>query len=193
MNNKKPTDKEAKQAIQTLLKYIGEDLNREGIIDTPKRVIQSYIKFFSGYKQNPKEILSNTFKNTDNYDDIILLKNICFKSYCEHHMVSIIGKANIAYIPDKEIIGISKLVKLVKIFAKKLQTQEHLTIQITKAIENVLQPKGVAVIIKSFHECLGIHEQQNNTNEAYMITKCMKGLFKDNNYNDQLLSLINNM
>ena len=168
---------EAKEAIKTLLRYIGEDTDREGLLDTPRRVIDSYKEFFAGYEQNPKEILSTTFKEVGNYDEVVLLKDITFTSHCEHHMVPFIGVAHVAYIPRNKVVGISKLARLVDAFARRLQIQERMTVDIAQTIADVLEPKGVAVIIKAKHQCMttrGVGKPHSDT-----VTSCMRGLFRE--------------
>jgi GTP cyclohydrolase I len=149
---------------------------REGLMDTPRRVVEAYREFFAGYEQNPDEILAKTFEEVENYDEIVLLKNMRFESHCEHHMVPIIGKAHIAYIPDGKVVGISKIARLLDVFAKRLQTQELMTQQIAGTIERVLKPRGVAVIIDAYHECMttrGVHKSETST-----VTSSMHGVFK---------------
>jgi len=189
MAQKSKSTTSVQEAIQILLKHIGENPNREGLLDTPDRVIKSYKEFFGGYDQKPSEVLSKTFKEFENYDDIILLRNIGFQSHCEHHMVPFFGLVHFAYIPHKKIIGISKIARIIDVFSKRLQIQEALTIQIANAIENSLKPLGLAIIIDSSHQCLttrGVRKEGAN-----MLTMHMKGLFK-NNYDkrNELLNLI---
>ena len=152
--NKKPSRKEAEEAVRTLIKWAGEDVKREGLIDTPKRVVKAYKEFFSGYTENPEEILSRTFEEVEGYDDAVIVRNIRVESHCEHHMVPIVGVAHIGYIPKKRVVGISKLARLVDLFGKRLQTQETMTAQIADTIDKVLQPKGVAVVIDANHQCM---------------------------------------
>ena len=153
---KKPdvTLEEAMKAVETLIKWAGDDPQREGLIDTPKRVVKAYSEFFSGYKEDPREILSKTFDDVQGYNDFVLLKDIDLNSHCEHHMVPIIGKVHIAYLPNKNVVGISKIARVVDIFAKRLQTQETMTKQIADSIQKYLKPKGVAVYIEAFHQCM---------------------------------------
>ena len=185
----KPTVEQAKKAVRILLEYIGEDPDREGLLETPKRVVNSYCEIFKGYGQDPEEILSKTFEDVEGYDEIILLKDICLESYCEHHMLPIFGKVHIAYLPNRKVVGISKLARVVDVFAKRLQTQERLTIQIACSIDNVLQTKGVGVIIDSTHQCMtmrGVRKPQAST-----LTSCMRGIFRDNEKSRaELISLI---
>ncbi|MCB9027068.1 MAG: GTP cyclohydrolase I FolE [Bdellovibrionaceae bacterium] len=173
----RPSPEEAQEAVRVLLRWIGEDPKREGLIETPKRVIKAYKEWFSGYDDNPTEILSKTFEEIDGYDEMVLLKNMRLESHCEHHMAPIIGKAHIAYIPNKRIVGISKLARLVDSFSKRLQTQETMTAQIADTLFEVLKPKGVAVVIDAFHQCMttrGVHKSETTT-----ITSRMLGLFQE--------------
>ncbi|MDI2112668.1 GTP cyclohydrolase I FolE [Commensalibacter nepenthis] len=180
MNNKDnptPTRKDAEEAIRTLIRWTGDNPEREGLLDTPKRVIDSYSEFFAGYKEDPREILSRTFDEVGGYKEIVLLKDIRFESHCEHHMVPIIGNAHVAYFPNSRVVGISKLARIVEIFAKRLQIQERMTSEIANIIQEVLEPKGVAVIIEGSHQCMttrGVH----NTGVS-MITSKMLGVFRD--------------
>lgn len=176
--NHKPTQQEAENAVRTLIAWAGDNPDREGLIETPQRVVNAYKEFFNGYEQDPDKILGKTFEEIADYDDMILLKDMRLESHCEHHMVPFLGKAHIAYIPNKKIVGISKIARLLDVFAKRLQTQEILTAQISEAINRVLQPKGVAVLISAKHQCMttrGIHKIDTAT-----ITKKMTGEFKDN-------------
>jgi len=171
-----PSREEAEKAVRTLIAWAGDNPNREGLIETPKRVVNAYLDFFSGYKEDPKKILGKTFEEIEGYNDIVLVKNIRMESHCEHHMVPFIGSAHIAYIPNKKIVGISKLARLVDIFAKRLQTQEILTSQIANTINEALKPKGVAVLIDAKHQCMttrGIHKVNSST-----VTTTFLGDFK---------------
>ena len=151
---KKITREEAEEAVRTLIKWAGDNPKREGLLDTPKRVVKAYEEFFIGYKESAKEYLSKTFEDVNGYEDIVMLKDITFNSHCEHHMVPIIGKVHLAYLPIKKVVGISKLARTVDIFAKRLQTQETMTQQIASSIYETLKPKGVAVYIEAFHQCM---------------------------------------
>ncbi len=176
--NPKPSQQEAEAAVRTLIAWAGDNPEREGLIETPKRVVNAYKEFFSGYEQDADKILGKTFEEIADYDDMILLKDMRMESHCEHHMVPFLGKAHIAYIPNKKIVGISKIARLLDVFAKRLQTQEVLTIQIAEAINRVLEPKGVAVLISAKHQCMttrGVHKIDTAT-----VTKKMIGEFKDN-------------
>jgi GTP cyclohydrolase I len=172
----RPSPEEAKEAVRTLIRWAGDNPEREGLLDTPQRVIDAYTEFFAGYAENPDDILAKTFEEVADYDEIVLLKNMDFESHCEHHMVPIIGRAHIAYLPDKKVVGISKIARLLDVFAKRLQTQELMTKQIADVIERVLEPKGVAVIIDAKHECMttrGVHKANTTT-----VTSQMRGRFR---------------
>lgn len=173
----RPSIQEAEAAVKTLIAWAGDNPDREGLLETPKRVVNAYRDFFAGYDINPDEILGKTFEEVAGYDDIVLLKNMRMESHCEHHMVPFIGKAHIAYIPDKKVVGISKLARLLDAFSKRLQTQETLTAQIADTIDRVLKPKGVAVLIDAKHQCMttrGTHKIDTTT-----VTKRVTGLFKE--------------
>jgi GTP cyclohydrolase I len=173
----KPTRAEAEDAVRVLLRWIGEDTAREGLVETPKRVVASYDEYFGGYDLDPVEILSLTFEEVEGYDEMVVLRGIDFQSHCEHHMVPIIGKAYVAYLPDRRGGGISKLARVVDAFARRLQIQERLTAQIANTILDVLQPLGVAVILVSEHQCMTTRGV--NKPEATMATSRMVGMFKD--------------
>ena len=173
----KVSEDQALEAVKTLIKWAGDNPEREGLKETPKRVIKSYKDFFSGYNSDPREILSKKFKEVDGYDEIIILKNIRLESHCEHHMVPFIGTAHVGYLPKNKVVGLSKLARLVEAFAKRLQIQEKLTAQIANAIDEVLQPKGVGVIIEASHLCVatrGIHKP-----DSKMVTSRMLGSFRN--------------
>ena len=177
MNNK-PTREEAEEAVKVLISWAGDDPSREGLIETPKRVVKSYEEFYEGYGQDPEEILSKVFEEIEGYDEIVLVKDIPLLSHCEHHMVPILGVAHVGYIPNKRVVGISKLARIVDIYGKRLQTQETMTAQIADTIQRVLEPKGVAVVIDAGHQCMstrGIHKTESST-----ITSRMLGSFRDN-------------
>lgn len=172
----RPSADEAMEAVRTLIRWAGDEPSREGLKDTPRRVIDAYREFFAGYDENPEDILAKTFEDVAEYDELVLLKNMDFESHCEHHMVPIIGRAHIAYLPDRKVVGISKIARLLDVFAKRLQTQELMTQQIADVIERVLAPKGVAVIIDAKHECMttrGVHKSGTTT-----VTTQMRGVFK---------------
>jgi len=174
----KPTRKEAEDAVRTLISWAGDDPKREGLIETPKRVVKSYKEFYAGYNQDPAEILSKVFEEIEGYDEIVLVKDILLESHCEHHMVPILGKAHVAYLPDKRVVGLSKLARVVDLYAKRLQTQETMTAQIADTINEVLKPKGVAVVIDAEHQCMssrGVSKKGTST-----VTSRMLGVFRDN-------------
>ena len=174
----KPTKEEAQKAVRTLIEWAGDNPDREGLVETPKRVVKAYEEFFAGYDDDPEEILRKTFEEVEGYDEMVLVKNIRLESHCEHHIVPILGKAHIAYIPNNRVVGISKLARIVDAFGKRLQTQETMTAQIANTIEKVLEPKGVAVVIDAAHQCMttrGIHKPESST-----VTSCMRGVFKEN-------------
>ncbi|SOE92845.1 GTP cyclohydrolase I [Burkholderia sp. D7] len=173
----RPSREEAEAAVRVLIRWAGDNPAREGLIDTPSRVIRSYEEFFAGYAQNPHDILARTFSEVQGYDEMIVLKDIRFESYCEHHMVPIIGRAHVAYLPRERVVGISKLARLVDAFAKRLQIQEKMTAQIADTLEEVLQPLGVGVILEATHQCMstrGVHKAG-----ASMVTSRMLGTFRD--------------
>ncbi|MEX2449489.1 MAG: GTP cyclohydrolase I FolE [Rhodospirillales bacterium] len=173
-----PTRKQAEEAVRTLILWAGDDPDREGLKDTPARVVDSYREFFEGYEADPEEILQRTFEEVEGYDEMVLLRNIRFESHCEHHMAPILGKAHIAYLPRKRVVGISKLARLVVAYAKRLQIQEKMTAQIANALDTVLQPYGVAVVIEAAHQCMttrGVHKHG-----VTMVTSRMLGAFRDN-------------
>ena len=173
----KPSRDEALDAVKTLIKWVGDDPTREGLIETPDRVIRAYKEFFAGYEEDPEQVLEKTFEEVEGYDDAVIVRNIRVESHCEHHMVPILGIAHVGYIPNKRVVGISKLARIVDIFGKRLQTQETMTAQIADTIQRVLEPKGVAVVIDAGHQCMstrGIHKTESST-----ITSRMLGIFRD--------------
>ena len=174
----KPSKEEALNAVRTLISWAGDDPDREGLIETPDRVVRSYNEFFSGYGEDPEKVLGKTFEEVEGYDEVVIVRNIRVESHCEHHMVPIVGVAHVGYIPNKRVVGISKLARVVDMFGKRLQTQETMTALIADTIERVLEPKGVAVVIDANHECMstrGIHKTESST-----ITSRMLGSFRDN-------------
>ena len=174
----RPTRAEAEEAVRTLIRWAGDDPEREGLAGTPDRVVRAYEEFYSGYEEDPVEILSRTFEETDGYDEVVLLKDIRVESHCEHHMVPIIGRAHVAYMPDRRVVGISKLARIVEVYARRLQIQEKLTAQIANTLAEVLEPKGVAVVIDAAHQCMttrGVHKPG-----VTMVTSRMLGIFRDN-------------
>lgn len=173
---RKPSRKKAEEAVHTLLLWAGEDPRREGLLDTPKRVARAYEDWFSGYKDNPVEFLQRTFQEVEGYDEMIVLRDIAFESHCEHHMAPIIGKAHVGYLPDKKVVGISKLARVVEAFARRFQVQEKMTAQIANCIQDVLNPKGVGVVVEAVHQCMttrGIHKS-----DVSMVTSQMNGTFR---------------
>jgi GTP cyclohydrolase I len=173
----KPSRAEAEKAVRTLIQWAGDDPAREGLRDTPGRVVRAYEEFFAGYDQDPSEILARTFSEVEGYDEMIVMNDIRFESHCEHHMVPIIGKAHIGYLPDKRVVGISKLARLVEVYARRLQVQEKMTVQIADTLQEVLKPKGVAVVIEAAHQCMttrGVHKPG-----VGLITSRMVGAFRD--------------
>jgi GTP cyclohydrolase I len=185
----RPNRETAEEAVRTLIRWAGEDPTREGLLDTPARVVRSYEEFFAGYLEDPVQILSRTFSEVDGYDEMIVMTDIRFESHCEHHMVPIIGKAHVAYLPDRRVVGISKLARLVDIYAKRLQIQERMTVQIADTLNDVLQPKGVAVVIEGSHQCMttrGVHKPG-----AAMVTSRMLGAFRsDSSTRREFLAMI---
>ncbi len=174
---KRPTREEAEEAVRTLLRWGGEDPRREGLRDTPARVVRSYEEFFAGYNVDPMALLERTFEETDGYDEIVLLRDIRVESHCEHHIAPIIGRAHVAYLPHRRVVGISKLARVVEAYAKRFQIQEKMTAQIANTIQDVLQPRGVAVMIEAAHQCMttrGIHKSG-----VTMVTSHMLGVFRD--------------
>ncbi len=177
LKTKQVSDKEAEEALIKILTWIGEDPNREGLLETPKRVIKAYKEFFSGYKEDANKVLEKTFGDVEGYNDMVIQKNISVQSHCEHHMVPILGMAHVAYIPKERVVGLSKLARVVDVFAKRLQTQERLTLQIAKSIMTALDAKGVAVTIDAAHQCMttrGIKKERAST-----VTNYFLGQFKD--------------
>ena len=190
-NSKKISDKEAEEAFKTILSWMGEDPNREGLLETPKRVVKAFKEYFKGYKEDPIQVLDKTFGDVDGYDDMVIQKNISVQSHCEHHMAPIIGKAHVAYIPNDRVVGLSKLARVVEVFSKRLQTQERLTMQIANTLMQSLDAKGVAVTIDSTHQCMtmrGIKKEQATT-----VTNYYLGQFKEDlSYQNRYLRLISN-
>ena len=190
-NPKKISDKEAEEAFKTILSWMGEDPSREGLLETPKRVVKAFKEYFKGYKEDPIQVLDKTFGDVDGYDDMVIQKNISVQSHCEHHMAPIIGKAHVAYIPNERVVGLSKLARVVEVFSKRLQTQERLTMQIANTLMQSLDAKGVAVTIDSTHQCMtmrGIKKEQATT-----VTNYYLGQFKEDlSYQNRYLRLISN-
>ncbi|MFL2895125.1 MAG: GTP cyclohydrolase I FolE [Candidatus Pelagibacter sp.] len=182
---KKISDKEAEEAFKTILAWIGEDPAREGLLETPKRVVKAFKEYFKGYREDPSQVLDKTFGDVEGYDDMVVQKNISVQSHCEHHMAPIIGMAHVAYIPKKRVVGLSKLARLVEVFSKRLQTQERLTMQIANTLMESLDAKGVAVTIDSTHQCMtmrGIKKEQATTVTNYYLGQFKEDLSYQNRY-----------
>jgi len=173
----RPSRGEAEEAVRTLIRWARDDPAREGLRDTPARVVRAYEEFFAGYLQDPTDILARTFSEVEGYDEMIVMNDIRFESHCEHHMVPIIGKAHIGYLPNNRVVGISKLARLVEVYARRLQVQEKMTVQIAECLQKVLKPKGVAVVIEAAHQCMttrGVHKPG-----VGLVTSRMVGAFRD--------------
>jgi GTP cyclohydrolase I len=172
-----PTREEAEEAVRVLLRWAGDDPRREGLRETPRRVVNAYTEWFAGYKDDPEAFLERTFSETEGYDEMVVLTDIRFESHCEHHVAPIIGRAHIAYLPDRRVVGISKLARLIEVFSRRLQIQEKMTAQIANALDRVLQPKGAAVIVEATHHCMttrGVHKPG-----VTMVTSRMLGAFRN--------------
>ena len=184
------SDQKAEEAIRTIIQWIGENPEREGLLSTPKRVIKAFKEYFKGYSEDPSKFLSKTFTEVEGYDDMVIEKNISIQSHCEHHMAPIVGVAHVAYIPSDKVVGLSKLARVVEVFSKRLQTQERLTMQIAKTIMEVLKPRGVAVTIDAAHQCMtnrGVKKEDTRT-----ITNYFLGAFKDDlGFQNRYLRYIN--
>ena len=191
VTTKKPSREEAEAAVRVLLEWAGDDPTRDGLIDTPARVVRAYEEYFSGYNDDPKKILVRSFDETEGYDEIVVLKDIKFASHCEHHIAPILGKVHVAYLPKSRVVGISKLARLVETFGRRLQIQEKMTAQIANAINDILKPKGVAVVIEAAHECMttrGIDKPG-----VSMVTSTMLGAFRaDPSTRREFMSIIGN-
>jgi len=173
----RPSREDAEAAVRTLIKWAGDDPTREGLIDTPRRVAKAFGEYFSGYGADPAGVLSRTFEEVESYDDIVIVRDIDVTSHCEHHMVPVIGRAHVAYLPDGKVVGLSKLARLVDIYARRLQTQETMTAQIADALESVLKPKGVAIMVDAVHHCMTMRGVKNKC--ASTITTQFRGAFRD--------------
>ena len=183
--SKEVSDKEAEQAFRTILSWIGEDPNREGLLETPKRVVKAFKEYFKGYKEDPNKILDKTFGDVEGYDDMVVEKNISVTSHCEHHMAPIVGTAHLAYIPKDRVVGLSKLARVVEVFSKRLQTQERLTMQIAQSLMTALDAKGVAVTIDAAHQCMtmrGIKKENATTVTNYFLGQFKEDLSIQNRY-----------
>ena len=191
MTVRRPSREEAEAAVRILLRWACDDPTREGLRDTPKRVAEAYEEFFAGYATDPVELLARSFEETDGYDEMVVLRDIRLESHCEHHMVPIIGRAHVAYLPDGRVVGISKLARVVEVYAKRLQIQEKLTAQVANTLDDVLRPKGVAVVIEAAHQCMttrGIHKPG-----VAMVTSRMLGAFRtDPSTRREFLAMIGN-
>ncbi len=187
----RPTREEAEQAVRVLLRWTGDDPEREGLLDTPKRVVRAYEEYFRGYSQDPYAILRRTFEETNGYDEMVVLRDIDFRSHCEHHVAPIVGRAHIGYLPNNRVVGISKLARVVDVYARRLQIQEKLTAEIADSIETVLQPRGVGVVIEAAHHCMttrGVAKEG-----VLMVTSRMLGTFRtDPKTRREFLSMIGN-
>ncbi len=183
-------DAKVEDAFRTIIKWIGEDPNRDGLIETPDRMVRAYREYFAGYAEDPEEVLRKTFTEVEGYDEMIVLRGVTFESHCEHHLAPIIGRVWVGYIPDKRVVGISKLARVVEIFSKRLQIQERLTAQIANAVEEALKPCGVAVVVKAAHHCMidrGVRKRG-----ADLVTSRMLGVFRDQPATRQeFLALVN--
>lgn len=185
----RPSHEEAARAVEVLIRWAGDDPQREGLRGTPDRVARAYREFFRGYEQDPVDYLSRTFEQVEGYDEMVVLRDIPLESHCEHHMVPIVGVAHIGYLPAQRVVGISKLARVLDVYAHRLQIQEKLTRQVAEAIQNVLQPRGVGVVIEASHECMttrGVHKTG-----VKMVTSCMLGAFReDSGTRSEFLSII---
>jgi len=173
----RPTREQAEEAVRTLIRWAGDDPNREGLLATPSRVVRAYEEWFAGYKDNPREYLKRTFQETGGYDEVVVLRDIRFESFCEHHMAPIIGRVHIGYLPRNRVVGISKLARLVEVYARRLQIQEKLTAEIATCLDEVLKPYGVAIVAEATHQCMttrGVHKAG-----VTMVTSRMLGVFRD--------------
>jgi len=187
----RPSENEAREAVRTLLRWAGDDPDREGLRDTPDRVVRAYGEWFAGYDQDPVDLLQRTFEEVEGYDEMVVLRDIRFESYCEHHMAPIIGKAHAGYIPTNRVVGISKLARLVNVFARRLQVQEKMTSQIANVLMEVLRPRGVAVVMEGEHHCMstrGVHRHG-----VSMVTSTMLGTFRtDHRTRREFMDIIGN-
>jgi len=188
----RPSETEVRDAVRTLIRWAGDDPDREGLRGTPDRVLRSYREFFSGYEGDPVELMQRTFSEVENYDEMIVLRDIALESHCEHHLVPIVGVAHIGYLPDRRVVGISKIARVLDVYAKRLQIQEKLTRQVAECIQQVLEPRGVGVVIEAAHECMttrGVHKTG-----VKMVTSCLLGAFRDDaSTRREFLSMIHNI
>ncbi|MCF6343808.1 MAG: GTP cyclohydrolase I FolE [Devosiaceae bacterium] len=187
---RKPSEKQMQEAVKTLIAYAGDDPTREGVIDSPKRVAKAYSELFAGYEQDPKQILSKTFQDISDYNDIVLLRDIAFYSHCEHHLVPFFGKVHIAYLPNEGIVGLSKLARLVEIYARRLQTQENLTAQIIEALNTYLEPRGAAIMVEAEHMCMSMRGVR--APGATTLTQKFTGIFaEEKSERERFFALVN--
>jgi GTP cyclohydrolase I len=184
----RPTREEAEAAVRTLIAYAGDDPQREGVLDTPKRVIDAYEEVYQGYRECPAEVLDRTFSETGGYEDFVLVRDIGFNSHCEHHMMPFFGKAHVAYMPTDRVVGLSKLARLVDVYARRLQTQEHLTSQVATAIDEILKPRGVAVMLEAEHMCMSLRGVEKPG--ALTVTTHFTGDFKDASEQVRFMTLV---
>jgi GTP cyclohydrolase I len=185
----RPSREEAEQAVRTLIAWAGDDPSREGLLDTPHRVTDAYGEFFGGYHQNAREVLATTFKEVGGYDDVVLVRDIPFSSHCEHHMVPFFGKVHIAYLPHDGVVGLSKLARLVEVYARRLQVQENMTAQIIDAVNEHLNPRGAAVMIEAEHMCMSMRGVR--AHGALTITQRFTGVFaEDRNEQDRFFAMV---
>ncbi|MCR9238598.1 MAG: GTP cyclohydrolase I FolE [Alphaproteobacteria bacterium] len=185
----RPTREQAEEAVRTLIAWAGDDPSREGVLDTPKRVVKAYEEFYRGYNESPQDVLARTFEDVGGYDDIVIVRDIPFYSHCEHHMVPFTGKAHIGYYPAEGVVGLSKLARVTDVFARRMQTQENLTAQITDAIDDALQARGVAVLLEAEHMCMSLRGVQKHG--VSTITTQFKGVFRDDpNEQTRFLTLV---
>jgi len=174
----RPDEETAREAVRTLLRWAGDDPTREGLIDTPDRVVRAFGEWFAGYDEDPVDVLSKTFEEVEGYDEMVVLRNISFTSHCEHHMAPILGRAHIGYLPASRVVGISKLARVVEVYARRLQIQEKMTAQIANAVNDTLNPLGVGVVIEASHGCMTTRGV--NKSDSSLITSKMMGAFRDN-------------
>jgi GTP cyclohydrolase I len=174
----RPSRNEAEAAVRTLIRWAGDDPGREGLLDTPSRVVRAFEEFFGGYALDPVEMLQRTFEETEGYDEMVVLRDIRLESHCEHHMLPVIGRAHVAYLPDRRVVGISKIARVVEAYARRMQIQEKMTAQIANCIDHVLQPRGVAVVIEAYHQCMTTRGVRKS--DVTMVTSQMIGAFRDN-------------
>ncbi|HKF99594.1 MAG TPA: GTP cyclohydrolase I FolE [Xanthobacteraceae bacterium] len=173
----RPSRAEAEEAVRTLIRWAGENPAREGLLDTPKRVARAYEEWFAGYDEDPEEMLQRTFEEVGGYDEIVLLRDIRFTSHCEHHMAPIFGRAHVGYLPRNRVVGLSKLARLINVYARRMQIQERMTVEIADALNSILQPHGVGVVIEGMHACMSTRGVQQS--DSVMVTSRLLGVFRD--------------